>query len=91
MPQGTYSSGLGLTEPLRSGARGLPSRSPRSSICGRRGLLRKRETSDAERSHREKAGYSEREYHHEGHEGHKVKLACEILRDLRVLRGRQIL
>ncbi len=34
MPQGTYSSGLGLTEPLRSGARGLQSRSPRSSILG---------------------------------------------------------
>ncbi len=29
MPQGTYSSGLGLTAPLRSGARGLQSRSPR--------------------------------------------------------------
>ncbi len=39
MPQGNYSSGLGLTKLLRSGARGLPSRSPRSSICGRRGLL----------------------------------------------------
>ncbi len=41
MPQGTYSSGLGLTEPLRSGARGLQSRSPRSSICGRGGLPRR--------------------------------------------------
>ncbi len=28
-------------------------------------------------------------YHHEEHEGHKVKLDCEILRDLRVLRGKQ--
>ncbi len=27
-------------------------------------------------------------YHHEEHEGHKVKLDCKILRDLRVLRGR---
>ncbi len=91
MPQGIYFSGLGLTEPLRSSARGLPSRSPRSSICGRWGLLRKRETSNTKRSIREKAGYSEREYHHEEYEGHKVKLDCEILRDLRVLRGRQVL
>ena len=28
-------------------------------------------------------------YHHEEHEGHKGKRDCEILRDLRVLRGRQ--
>ena len=28
-------------------------------------------------------------YHHEEHEGHKMKLDCENLRDLRVLRGRQ--
>ena len=28
-------------------------------------------------------------HHHGEHEGHKVKLNCEILRDLRVLRGRQ--
>ncbi len=32
----------------------------------------------------------EREYHHEEHEGHKVKSDSETLRDLRVLRGRQI-
>ncbi len=89
MPQGTYSSGLGLTEPLRSGARGLPSRSPRSSICGRGGLLRNRETSDIERYYKENESFSEREYHHEGHEGHKVKLDCEIVRDLRILRGSQ--
>jgi len=30
----------------------------------------------------------EGDYHHEEHEGHKVKLDCKILRDLRVLRGR---
>ncbi len=56
--------------------------------CGLRGsrggLLQNRETSESKRSH------SEREYHHEEHEGHKVKLDCEILRDLRVLRGRQV-
>ncbi len=28
-------------------------------------------------------------YHHEKHEGHEVEFDCEILRDLRVLRGRQ--
>ncbi len=50
-----------------------------------------RKTADTECSHREIAGYSEREYHHVEHEGHKVKLDCEILRDLRVLRDRQIL
>ncbi len=33
----------------------------------------------------------EGEYHHEEHEGHKVKLDCKILRDLHVLRGRQVL
>ncbi len=77
MPPGPYSSGLGLTEPLRSGARGLPSRSLRSSICGRGGLLRKRK-------HWilnvliERAGYSEREYHHEEREGHKVKLDLAV-------------
>ncbi len=54
------------------------------------GSAPEREPSVTERSHREKASYSEREYHHEGQEGHKVKLACEILRDLRVLRGRQV-
>jgi hypothetical protein len=32
-----------------------------------------RETSDTERSHREKVGYSEIKYHHEGHKGHKGK------------------
>jgi len=37
------------------------------------GCPAERETSDTKRSHREKAGYSEREYHHEGHEGHKGK------------------
>ena len=36
---------------------------------------------------KERVGYSEREYHHREHEGHKVKLDCEILR---VLRGRQV-
>jgi len=28
-------------------------------------------------------------YHHEEHEGHKVKLAFKILRGLRVLHGKQ--
>jgi len=28
-------------------------------------------------------------YHHKEHEGHKVKLDCEILRDFRVLHGKQ--
>ncbi len=32
-----------------------------------------RKIADTECSHREIAVYSEREYHHEEHEGHKVK------------------
>ena len=35
------------------------------------GALEEWETSDTKRYHRVKAGYSEREYHHEEHEGHK--------------------
>ena len=38
-----------------------------------------------------KRSHGEREYHHDEHEGHKVKSDPETLRDLRVLRGRQIL
>ncbi len=30
----------------------------------------------------------EGDYHHEEHEGHKVKLDCKIIRDIRVLCGR---
>ncbi len=32
-----------------------------------------------------------KKYHHEEHEGHKVRSDSETLRDLRVLSGRQIL
>ncbi len=38
-----------------------------------------------------KHSHSEREYHHEEHEGHKVKSDSETLRDLHVLRSRQVL
>ncbi len=46
------------------------------------------EPSVTEPSHREKTDYGEKEYHHEGH---NVKLKCEKPRDLRVLRGKQVL
>ncbi len=56
-----------------------------------RGSAQKMEPSVTEPSHREKTDYGEKEYHHEGDEGHNVKLKCENLRDLRVLRGKQVL
>ena len=40
---------------------------------------------------RKKQVISKEKYHHEEHEGHKVKSGYKKLRDLRVLRGRQVL
>ncbi len=90
MTRGTYSSGLGLTKPLRSGARGLQSRSPRSSFCRRRGLLLKGSHPRLNVLKERKQVIARKEYHHEEHEEDKVKSGYKLLRDLRVLRGRQV-
>ena len=62
------------------------------TVCSRGGLLRREGRQPTLNVLPERKQVQAREkYHHEEHEGHKVKLNCETLRDLRVLRGKRIL
>ena len=64
---------VGLLARRVSEARDSRAKSAGSGEAEGEGCPEEWETPDTKRSHWEKASYSEREYHHEGHEGHKEK------------------
>ena len=63
----------------------------RSSFATEGVCSEEREISDTNVLSESKRVVARKKYQHEEHEGHKVKSNCESLRDLRVLRGKQIL